>query len=62
MAKTYAIVIGVVLLLVGVLGWIFKDQFSGIPTYHLVVDILAGLWGVYVGFMGEKKTAGSGSM
>lgn len=62
MAKTYAIVVGIVLLLVGVLGWIFRSQFGDIPVYHLVVNILAGLWGIYVGFMGEKSSSGAGPM
>ncbi|MCL5435825.1 MAG: hypothetical protein M1275_01985 [Patescibacteria group bacterium] len=50
MAKTYALTVGTVLLLVGILGWIFRDPFGQIPVYHLVVNILAGLWGLAVGF------------
>jgi len=49
-SKNYALIVGTVLLLVGVLGWIFRETFGQIPVYHLVVDILAGLWGLASGF------------
>lgn len=54
MLKNYALTVGTVLLLVGVLGWIFRGTFGQIPVYHLVVDVLAGLWGLAAGF--SKKT------
>ena len=60
MAKTYAIVVGVVLLLVGVLGWVFRGPFGEIPVWHLIVNIVAGIWGLFVGFMGESKPQGQG--
>lgn len=50
MPKNYALTVGTVLLLVGILGWIFRPTFGEIPVYHLVVDIVAGLWGLAVGF------------
>jgi len=58
MGKTYAVVVGTVLLLIGVLGWIFRSGFGDIPVYLLIVNIVAGLWGVIVGFSSGNKPAG----
>lgn len=53
--KTYAIIAGVALFLIGILGWIFRGSFGSIPSYHLLADIILGLWGIIIGFMPEKE-------
>ncbi|PIR97160.1 MAG: hypothetical protein COT91_03010 [Candidatus Doudnabacteria bacterium CG10_big_fil_rev_8_21_14_0_10_41_10] len=55
----YPIVAGAVLVLFGILGWIFREGFDFIPTYHLVIDIILGLVGLVIGFA-PKKSSGSG--
>jgi len=53
--KTYVIITGVALFLIGILGWIFRDSFGNIPPYHLLADIILGLWGIIIGFMPERE-------
>ena len=50
MLKNYGIVIGTILLLVGVLGWIFREGFGEIPLYLLIFNIVAGIWGPVFGW------------
>jgi len=50
MLKNYGVVVGTILLLVGILGWIFRDGFGQIPLYLLIFNIIAGIWGLVFGF------------
>jgi len=52
--KLYPLVTGTVLLLVGILGWVFRSSFGEIPVYHLIADIVLGAWGVYLGYVPDK--------
>ena len=51
MAKTYAVVVGVVLLLVGILGFV-TDQMFGLMFHpaHNVIHLLTGAIGLWAGF------------
>ena len=53
MAKTYAQVVGVVLLLVGIFG-LFASSLLGAPTTitHNLIHLVSGAWGAYAGFSG----------
>jgi multisubunit Na+/H+ antiporter MnhG subunit len=58
MAKTYAIVVGVVLLLVGLLGFVKPDGMMGLHfnTLHNTIHLVSGLLGVWAGF-GKSASA-----
>ncbi len=53
MAKTYAQVVGVVLVLLGIIGF-FVNTLLGAPTafVHNLVHLVSGAWGAYAGFSG----------
>lgn len=53
MAKVYAQVVGVVLLLLGVIGF-FVSSLLGAPTtaFHNLIHFVSGAWGAYAGFRG----------
>jgi hypothetical protein len=56
--KTFALVLGIVLLLVGIAGLvgglgIVGEGYFGTNTTHDVLHILAGLFGIYVGTKGS---------
>ena len=55
--KTFALILGIVLLLVGILGFfdnglVGDDGFFGTNTYQDVLHVIAGLFGLYVGTKG----------
>jgi len=56
--KTFATVLGIVLLVVGLaglaggLGIVGDDGFFGTNTLHDVLHIIAGLWGIWIGTKG----------
>jgi len=51
MAKLYAQVVGVVLLILGIVGF-FVNTLLGVPTTttHSLVHLISGAWGAYAGF------------
>ncbi len=53
MAKVYAQVAGVVLLILGVIGF-FVSSLLGAPTaaFHNLIHLVSGAWGAYAGFRG----------
>ncbi len=53
MAKTYAQVVGVVLLILGIIGF-FVSTLLGAPTatVHNLIHLISGAWGAYAGFRG----------
>lgn len=51
MEKLYELIVGTVLFLVGVFGFLFRSEFGFIPAYLLVINIVFGLWGLVIGFM-----------
>ena len=56
--KTFALILGIVLLLVGILGFfdsglVGDNGFFGTNTYQDVLHIIAGLFGLYVGTKGQ---------
>ena len=58
--KTFALVLGLVLLLVGVLGFINNslvgnEGYFGTNVYQDVLHLIAGAFGVYVGTKGEGR-------
>lgn len=54
--KNYAVFVGAVYLLIGLLGWIFREGFGNIPLYLLVVNIVFGIWGLAVGFASSNRS------
>ena len=54
--KTFALILGIVLLLVGILGFFNiiagETAYFGTNTYHDILHIIAGLFGIYVGTKG----------
>ncbi|MBV8206090.1 MAG: DUF4383 domain-containing protein [Acidobacteria bacterium] len=62
MAKTYSVVVGAVLLLVGIIGFIAGPQgMMGMvfTTPHNLIHILSGIIGLYCGLAGGGKNAGA---
>ncbi len=60
MAKLYAQVVGVVLLILGVIGF-FTQSLLGVRTtpVHNLIHLVSGAWGAYAGFangLGGPKT------
>lgn len=51
--RIYAIVSASGLLLIGILGFAFSEQFRA-PAYLLIINLILGLWGLTVVFS-EKK-------
>ena len=67
--KTYALILGIVALLVGILGLIQGNLILGIfgvNTLQTIVHLLVGVMGIYAGTMGEgdvfTKWLGWGSL
>jgi len=55
--KTYALIIGIVALLIGILG-LFGDGLSvlgifGVNTLQTIIHLLVGIMGIYAGVWGE---------
>jgi hypothetical protein len=46
--KTYALISGMILFVIGVYGFAFRGQ-TPLPDGFLVLDILLGFWGILVG-------------
>ena len=44
--RVYVIVSSAALLLLGVVGFAFADQFQ-IPAYVLIINLILGVWGLY---------------
>ncbi len=58
MAKTYAIVVGAILTLVGILGFVRTDMFGlHFNTTHNAIHLLSGVIGLAAGFSGGGKGA-----
>ncbi len=58
--KTFALVLGLVLLLVGILGFINNslvgnEGYFGTNAYQDILHLIAGAFGVYVGTKGEGR-------
>ena len=57
--KTFALVLGIILLIVGIAGFlpnglgIVRDGIFGTNATHDVLHIIAGLFGIYVGTKGQ---------
>ncbi|MDO8508346.1 MAG: DUF4383 domain-containing protein [Nanoarchaeota archaeon] len=56
--KTFALILGIVLLLVGILGFfnlslVGDEGYFGTNTVHDVLHIIAGVFGIYVGTKGK---------
>ena len=52
MAKIYAQVVGAVLILIGILGFL-KVSLLGAPnTLHDIIHVVSGAWGAYAGYAG----------
>lgn len=51
MAKTYSLVVGVVLLLVGILGFLFREGLMGLQfhLHHNLIHLLSGAIGLWAG-------------
>jgi|GEM_PF-4682884 len=47
--RVYTIVSSTLLLIIGVVGFAFSDQFHA-PAHLLIVDLILGIWGIYVIF------------
>ena len=58
MAKSYAVVVGAVLALVGILGFV-KSEFMGLHfnTTHNLIHLLSGVIGLAAGLTGGGKNA-----
>ncbi len=53
MAKTYAQVVGVVLILLGVIGFFVSSLLGAATTgLHNLIHLVSGAWGAYAGFGG----------
>ncbi len=50
--RTYALVVGVILFAVGLLGFAFRSSDS-LPTLYLLACLVLGFWGVLV-WLGKK--------
>jgi len=61
MEKAYEVIVGTVLLLIGILGFLYRTGFGDIPTYLLVANIGFGLWGLFVGFTRDRNPRDPGS-
>jgi hypothetical protein len=61
MAKTYAVVVGAVLLLVGISGFVLQSPMMGMQfgKIHNSVHILSGLIGLYCGLAAGSRNAGA---
>ena len=60
MAKNYAVVVGAVLLIVGICGFLTPSMLGmTFGTAHNSIHILSGLIGLYCGLAGGGKYAGS---
>jgi len=62
MAKSYAKIVGIVLLIVGVLGFLIGEEteFLGLLQFeplHNVVHLLTGLIGAWIGYKGSDQAA-----
>jgi hypothetical protein len=44
--RTYSIVSAAALLVIGIGGFAFMDQFQ-LPVYLLLINLILGLWGLY---------------
>ena len=54
--KTFALILGIVLLIIGVWGFFTEDILGfGVNAAQSVLHVIAGLFGVYVGTKGEGK-------
>lgn len=60
MAKTYAVVVGAVLLIVGICGFLTPSMLGmTFGKVHNSIHILSGLIGLYCGVAGRGKNAGA---
>ncbi len=58
--KTYALILGIVLLLVGILGFfsnplVGEEGYFGTNNYQNILHLIAGAFGVYAGTKGRGK-------
>jgi len=44
--RVYAIVSSALLLVIGVVGFAFSDQFA-VPVHYLIINLILGVWGMY---------------
>ncbi len=47
--KTYALVSGLILFVLGVIGFAFRNSFD-IPDKYLILNLILGLWGIVAAF------------
>ncbi len=50
--KTYTVVSATLLMVLGIIGFAFYDQFH-VPVYLLLIDLILGFWGLYATFAKE---------
>jgi hypothetical protein len=53
-AKIYSLITGIILFLLGFLGFAFRNNFS-VPDSYLFFSLILGFWGIVVGF-GSRKS------
>jgi len=46
-SKNYALIVGAIFFVIGLLGFIFKST-SSLPDYYLLFFIVIGFWGILV--------------
>lgn len=51
--RNYVMVTSIILLAAGIIGFAFKESLH-IPGYSLLMDLVLGIWGMYVLF-GKKQ-------
>jgi len=52
MAKTYAQVVGAILVIIGIIGLLGRSLLSAQNPLHEIVHVITGAWGLYAGFSG----------
>ena len=59
--KTYALILGIVLFVIGVWGFFSMSILGifGVNIWQSVLHVIAGIFGVYVGTKGEGKSFNS---
>lgn len=54
-AKHYSMFSGLVLFLLGLFGFSFRESFSGIGDIYLFFSIVLGFWGLFVSFVKKEE-------
>jgi hypothetical protein len=52
--KSYSLITGTILFLLGFLGFAFRGSFN-VPDSYLLLSLILGFWGIVVGLGGRKN-------